>query len=111
LSSGSADGTVRVWYGNDGTHLRTLQCDTDGVCFLVVGLNGRLFVGGYTGTVQVWRTMGSGSQCIVARDARKVSVTLCLSAAGTLYAGWQIEEEEADADEVEDRAKGGVYIL
>jgi WD40 repeat protein len=111
LFSGSRDGTVRVWCGKDGTHLRTLQCDTGGVCSLAVGLDGSLFLGGYTGTVQVWRTMGSGSPYIVARHVRGAAATLCLSAAGTLFVGWENHDCVFDDYEDEDYEQGRLCFL
>jgi WD40 repeat protein len=95
LFSGSNDGTVRVWCGNDGAHLRTLHGDRGGVHALAVGRDNRLFVGGGT-SVQVWQEMGSASRCTVVRDFEPKSARMCLSAAGTLYAGWR---DEPYADE------------
>jgi hypothetical protein len=109
--SGSRDGTVRVWSGDDGTHLRTLQCHTDGIQALAVGQDGMLFVGGDTGTVQVWRAMGSARRCTLCAGsgASWTLVHLCLSAAGTLYS-WMDWDEDADEHEDEGSSVGAGVI-
>jgi hypothetical protein len=51
------------------------------------------------------------SRCIADEGVSLVPVALCLSKAGTLYAGWNYENDGVDEDEAEDRAETGVYIL
>ena len=55
VHSASDDGTIRVWSGDDGTHLHTLDRDADQIFALVVGMNGKLYSGHESGTVLMWR--------------------------------------------------------
>jgi WD40 repeat protein len=99
LFSGSR-GDVQVWRGSDGAHVRTLQHGKAWVESLAVGRGGTLFVGGRTGGVQVWRGGGAASGCIVAQGATGQPARLCLSAAGTVYVGWDFEDAEvAETDD------------
>ena len=52
--SGSNDKTIRVWSGDDGTHLQTLEGHTRIVCALAVGLDGKVYSGSYDKTIRVW---------------------------------------------------------
>jgi len=50
--SGSSDRTIRVWSGDDGTHLQTLEGHW--VFALAVGLNGKVYSGSTDKTIRVW---------------------------------------------------------
>jgi hypothetical protein len=52
--SGSGDKTIRVWSGDDGTHLQTLVGHTDYVNSLAVGLDGKVYSGSEDMTIRVW---------------------------------------------------------
>jgi WD40 repeat protein len=57
--SGSWDGLIRVWSGDDGTHLQTLENHENGLCALAVGLDGKVYSGsadgdGYDPMIRVW---------------------------------------------------------
>ena len=54
VRSGSEDGTIRVWCGDDGTHLHTLEGHGGKILSLVVGRNGSLYSGHDSGKVFVW---------------------------------------------------------
>jgi WD40 repeat protein len=51
IYSGSSDGTIRVWSGDDGTHLQTLVGHTRHVTSLAVGLDGKVFSGSSDNTI------------------------------------------------------------
>jgi WD40 repeat protein len=96
LFSGSRDGTVQEWSRSNGSHLRTLQCDARGVDAIAVGLDGRLFVRGFCATVHMWQPMASASRSIgIPYPGSSGSPRpLCISAAGTLYTGWVVQDDE-----------------
>jgi WD40 repeat protein len=53
--SGSEDKTIRVWSGDDGTHLQTLVGHTSWVCALAVGFDGKkMYSGSKDKTIRVW---------------------------------------------------------
>jgi WD40 repeat protein len=52
--SGSNDTTIRVWSGDDGTHLQTLVGHTRWVLALAVGLDGKIYSGSWDETIRVW---------------------------------------------------------
>jgi WD40 repeat protein len=52
--SGSNDGTIRVWSGDDGAHIQTLEGHTKGVSSMVWGPEGKLYSASYGGTIRVW---------------------------------------------------------
>jgi WD40 repeat protein len=54
--SGSADSTIRVWSGDDGTHIRTLSGHGGIVRSLAVGSNDKFYSGSRDKTVRVWST-------------------------------------------------------
>jgi hypothetical protein len=57
--------------------------------------------------------MDSTRRCIAEQGVAFAPVALCLDTAGTLFTGWDFEDDdvEEDEDEGEDCAKGGVYVL
>jgi WD40 repeat protein len=80
--SGSADGTIRAWSGEDYTLLRTLRGHTTaGVRCLVVGPDGTLFSGSKD-TVLVWC-----GECGVIIRVDSPMWSLALGPKGKLYAG------------------------
>jgi WD40 repeat protein len=110
LISGSQDGTVREWCGINGTHLRTLQYGKHGTYTLAVGRDGRLFGRGFfSGTVVVWRSMGSASRSIVDPNPSGAPNSMCLSAAGTLYTEGRIQDDEDDEFDPDD-GEGVIHI-
>jgi WD40 repeat protein len=52
--SGSDDEMIRVWSGDDGTHLQTLRGHTSYVLALAVGLDGKVYSGSWDKTIRVW---------------------------------------------------------
>jgi hypothetical protein len=52
--SGSDNGTILVWSGDDGTHLQSLVGHTDWVCALAVGLDGKVYSGSHDRTIRAW---------------------------------------------------------
>jgi len=54
--SGSADSTIRVWSGTDGTHLKTLEGHTSAIFALAVGLDGKVYSASALvySTIRVW---------------------------------------------------------
>jgi hypothetical protein len=101
---------VCAWSGSDGTHLRTLQWDDSDVYTLAVGRDGRLFVGGGSGAVRVWRAMGSASRCVVLRASGLGTSALCLDAAGTLYTALELGDEDQDEDADEEHVKAVIEM-
>jgi WD40 repeat protein len=70
--SGSYDTTIRVWSGDDGTHLQTLVGHTGWVWALAVGLDGKkVCSGSWDGTIRVWSGVdGTHLQTLVGHTSR-----------------------------------------
>jgi WD40 repeat protein len=77
LYSGSNDGTIRVWSGDDGALLQTLKGHTDNVSALVVGLDGTLFSASDDCKLRVWRV--DNGALVLAHTVKCASVVNALA--------------------------------
>jgi WD40 repeat protein len=85
--AGSFDGTVQVWSGEDGTHIRTLsghRCNRASVHALVVGVNDKLYTGSDDSTIRVWSTRDGAHIQTLEGHADSV-VALLLRLDGRIY--------------------------
>jgi hypothetical protein len=84
--SGSEDKAIRVWSGDDGTHLQTLVGHTDVVTALNVGLGGKIYSGSYDKTIRVWSGIdGTLLQTLVGHT--KWVCALAVGLDGKVYSG------------------------
>jgi WD40 repeat protein len=84
--SGSRDMTIRVWSGDDGTHLQTLVGHTATVCALAVGLDGKVYSGAGDTTIRVWSCAdGRHLQTLVGHTSYVLALTVGLD--GKVYSG------------------------
>jgi WD40 repeat protein len=56
--SASEESTIRVWSGDDGAHLQTLEGHSDGVMSLAWGPDGKLYSASRDCTFRVWSNGG-----------------------------------------------------
>jgi WD40 repeat protein len=83
--SGSFDHTIRVWSGDDGTHLQTLVGHTRFVRALAAGLDGKVYSGSEDETIRVWSgTDGTHLQTFV--DTQGV-MSLTVGLDGKVFSG------------------------
>jgi WD40 repeat protein len=86
LYSGSSDMTIRVWSGDDGTHLQTLEGHTGNVRALAVGLDGKVYSGSSDMTIRVWSpTDGTHLQTLEGHTEGVTSLAVGLD--GNVYSG------------------------
>jgi hypothetical protein len=86
IYSGSADNTIRVWSGDDGTHLQTLVGHTRSVWALTVGLDGKVYSGSWDGTIRVWSgDDGTHLQTLEGHTRRATALAVGLD--GKVYSG------------------------
>jgi WD40 repeat protein len=84
--SGSNDKTVRVWHGEDGTHLHTLVGHTRWVSSLAVGLDGKVYSGSSDKTIRVWSgDDGTHLQTLVGHTSWLCALAVGLD--GKVYSG------------------------
>jgi WD40 repeat protein len=86
IYSGSNDTTIRVWSGDDGTHLQTLAGHTDEVWALAVGLDGKVYSGSNETTIRVWSgDDGTHLQTLVGHTHYVLALAVGLD--GKIYSG------------------------
>jgi hypothetical protein len=84
--SGSADTTIRVWSGESGAYLQTLQGHTDRVRALAVGLDGKIYSGSDDNTIRVWSgASGAHLQTLAGHTDRVRALAVGLD--GKVYSG------------------------
>jgi WD40 repeat protein len=84
--SGSEDETIRVWSGDDGTHLQTLVGHTDVVTALAVGLDGKVYSGSVDKLIRVWSgTDGAHLQTLEGHTSRVFALAVGLD--GKVFSG------------------------
>jgi WD40 repeat protein len=84
--SGSNDTTIRVWSGDDGTHLQTIVGHTHYVCALAVGLDGKIYSGSSDKTIRVWSgDDGTHLQTLVGHTGWVLALAVGLD--GKVYSG------------------------
>jgi WD40 repeat protein len=93
--SGSDDKTIRVWSGDDGTHLQTLEGHTDGVRALAVGLDGKVFSGSFDSTIRVWSAT-DGTHLHTLEELKGGVLALAVMRDGSLVSGGGYEVENDD---------------
>jgi hypothetical protein len=85
--SGSVDNTIRVWSGDDGTHLQTLVGHTRGVYALAVGLDGKVYSGSWDMTIRVWSGEDGRSLKILKGHLSEVTTLLAVGLGNKVYSG------------------------
>jgi WD40 repeat protein len=74
----------RVWSGDDGTHLRTLEGHADVVCSLAVGLDGKVYSGSFDKTIRVW-SGEDGTHLHTLMGHTSIVSALCVGRSNTVY--------------------------
>jgi WD40 repeat protein len=92
--------TIRVWSGDDGTHLHTLLGHANGVCALTVGLDDKVYSGSGDNTIRVWSAT-DGTHLHTLKGLEGSVLALAVMRDGTLVSGrrYYVENEGEDSDD------------